>query len=179
MAALSGKARGGVASKRQTARGSGFSQGSVSGSPSLIDQADDLALLRETVQLLFGEDERAVIGNLEHAPAGRLERQVADLAPVGADKLFRQTDGVRQVVSDDAELNGDIHVMPPAIKCCIYSSMELLIAAPPAGRSAARRRVRGPAGECCRHRSLSNHCNNEAQDVVERMDVTIWSREVP
>src|SRR4051794_22883241 len=80
MAALSGKARGGVARKRQTARGSGFSQGSVGGSPSLIDQADDLALLRETVQLLFGEDERAVIGNLEHAAAGRLQGQVGDLA---------------------------------------------------------------------------------------------------
>ena len=95
----------------------------------LIDQADDLALLRETVQLLFGEDERAVVGNLEHAAAGRLQAQVGDLAPVGADKLFRQTDGVRQVVSDDAELNGDLHVIPPVIKYCIYSSMELLIAA--------------------------------------------------
>jgi len=115
-----------LARQRQKARGSGVSQGSVNGSRSRIDQADDLALLRETVQLLFGEDERAVIGNLEHAAASRLQRQVGDLAPVGADKLFRQTDGVRQVVSDDAELNGDIHVMPPAIKCCRYSSMELL-----------------------------------------------------
>jgi hypothetical protein len=129
MAALSGKAIAGLARKRQKARGSGFRQGSVNGLPSLIDQTDDLALLRETVQLLFGEDERAVIGHLEHAAAGRLQRQVGDLASVGADKLFRQTDGVRQVVSDDAELNGDIHVMPPAIKCCIYSSMELLSAA--------------------------------------------------
>jgi len=98
----------------------------LGGSAPLIDQADDLALLRETVQLLFGEDERAVVGDLEHTAAGRLQGQVADLAPVGADKLFRQTDGIRQVVSDDAELNGDIHVMPPAIKCCRYSSMELL-----------------------------------------------------
>jgi hypothetical protein len=140
IAALSGKASTGLARKRHKVRGSGSSQRSVSGSPSLIDQVDDLAPLRETVQLLFGEDERAVIGNLEHATAGRLQGQVVDLAPVGADKLFRQTDGVRQVVSDDAELNGDIHVMPPAIKCCIYSSMELLIAAPQTGR---RRRQTG------------------------------------
>ena len=106
----------------------------LGGSPSLIDQADDLALLWETVQLLFGEDERAVVGHLEHTAAGRLQGQVVDLAPVGADKLFRQTDGVRQVVSDDAELKGDIHVIPPEIKCCIYSSMKSLIAAPHAGR---------------------------------------------
>ena len=108
----------------------------LGGSPSLIDQADDLALLRETVQPFFGEDELAVIGNLEHAAAGRLQGQVVDLAPVGADKLFRQTDGVRQVVSDDAELDGDVHVMPPAIKCCIYSSMKTLTAATHARRQA-------------------------------------------
>jgi hypothetical protein len=172
-----GEAVTGVARKRQTAPG--FSQGSANGSPSLIDQADDLALLWETVQLLFGEDERAVIGHLEYAAAGRLQGQVGDLAPVGADKLFRQTDGVRQIVSDDAELNGDVHVMPPVIKYCSYSSMGLLKAATRAGRSAARRRVRGPAGEYCRHRSLPNHRNNEAQDMVEHVNVTIWSREVP
>src|SRR5437764_11902188 len=49
----------------------------LSTSSPLIDQADDLALLRETVQLLFGEDELAVVGNLEHAAAGRLQAQVS------------------------------------------------------------------------------------------------------
>ena len=109
----------------------------LGGSPSLIDQADDLALLREPVQLLLGEDERAVIGHLEYAAAGRLQGQVGDLAPVGADKLFRQTDGVRQVVSEDAELNGDLHVMPPVIKYCIYSSMGSASLRPMAGDSPA------------------------------------------
>ena len=108
----------------------------------MIDQADDLALLRETIQLLFGEDELAFIGDLEHAAAGRLQGQVGDLAPIGADKLFRQTDGIRQIVSDDAELNGDIHVLPPAIKYCTYSSTRALHGCDPR-RPSDRRQATG------------------------------------
>src|SRR5437762_9040571 len=44
------------------------------------------------------------------------------------------------------------------------------MAATRAGRSAARRRARGPAGKC-RHLCVPNHRQNEAQYVVERVNV--------
>ena len=78
----------------------------------LVDQGDDLALVGETVKALFGEDQLTVKGDLEDAAAGRLQVEVLDLASVGVYQVFRQTDGIRQVVSHGAELYGDVHYAP-------------------------------------------------------------------
>ncbi len=76
----------------------------------LIDKLEHLALLRETVEALLGEDQLAVVRDLEDTSAGGLEVEVLDLASVGVDKLFRQTDGIGCVVSNDAELDRDFHM---------------------------------------------------------------------
>ena len=76
---------------------------------SLVDQRHDLALFREAIEAFLGEDQLTVIRDLEHAAAGGLQVEVFDLAPVGMDKLFRQADGIRGVVSNDAKLDCDIH----------------------------------------------------------------------
>ena len=75
----------------------------------LVDQRHNLTLFRETIEAFLGEDQFAAVCYLERAAAGGLQVEVFDLTPIGMDKLFRQTDGIRGIVSNDAELDCDIH----------------------------------------------------------------------
>jgi hypothetical protein len=76
---------------------------------SLVDQRHDLTLLRETIEAFLGKDQFTVGCYLEHAATSGLQVEVFDLTPIGMDKLFRQTDGIRSIVSNDAELDRNIH----------------------------------------------------------------------
>lgn len=76
---------------------------------SLVDQRDNLALLGEAIEAFLGEDQLAVVRDFEHTATGGLQVEVFDLTSIGMDKLFRQTDGIGGVVSNDAELDRDIH----------------------------------------------------------------------
>jgi len=79
---------------------------------SLVDQRDNLALLGEAIEAFLGEDQLAVVRDFEHAATGGLKVEVFDLTSIGMDKLFRQTDGIRGIVSNDAKLDRDIHSVP-------------------------------------------------------------------
>ncbi len=82
----------------------------AAGSSPPVDDRRDLTLLGKTVETFLGENQVAVVDDLEDTPARGLEIEVLDLAAVGVDKLFRQTDGIGGIVSNDAELDRDVHL---------------------------------------------------------------------
>jgi hypothetical protein len=71
----------------------------------LLDQRWYLTQVRESTETLLGEDQRAVELYLEHAPAARVQAEITDGAPIFVDQLFRQTDGIGEVASNDAKLD--------------------------------------------------------------------------
>lgn len=74
----------------------------------LAHQLHDLSRLRVPPGGLLGVDQLAVHDDLEGARAARDEPEVAEDRRPAAEDLVRQTDGTGDVVSGDAELDGDV-----------------------------------------------------------------------
>jgi hypothetical protein len=77
-----------------------------------VEDAADLALLREAAGRELGEDERVVLLHLEAASIGRDQDQGFDVALETLEQLLRQTDGPGLVVSDRAVADLDVHGFP-------------------------------------------------------------------
>jgi len=78
-------------------------------SQGVFDQPQDLARLRVASQPLLGEDPAPIHVHLEYAARGLDELDFG--VRVGLPNLGRQTGGPRLVVSNDAVLDGHMHIV--------------------------------------------------------------------
>jgi hypothetical protein len=87
-------------------------------SDALTHEADDLAGVGVAADGRLGEDQLAVEGDLEPTLGRGLEGQVGDQRSPAVEQFVRQTDGTGNVVSGDAEFDGEVvpgieHRTPP------------------------------------------------------------------
>jgi len=72
----------------------------------LLEQRGQLTLVGEPLLLLLAEDERAVQRHLEDPFGPRLQLHPGDDRGIAVEDVGRRTDGPFQIVSGDAELDG-------------------------------------------------------------------------
>jgi hypothetical protein len=90
----------------------GLAESAEDGGLVAVEDAVDLARLREAAGRELGEDEHVVLLHLEAASIGRDQEQGLDVALETLEQLFRQTDGPWLVVSDRAVADLDLHGFP-------------------------------------------------------------------
>lgn len=84
-----------------------------------LELCQNLAGLRAPAQLFLGEDRLAVGDDLEDAPGGGNQTHRRHIVFLGLEDLFRHTDGMGEIPSTGAELDGDLlhlpHRRPPGV----------------------------------------------------------------
>jgi hypothetical protein len=78
------------------------------GSDALLDECGDFTGLGVATNRSLGEEKRAIEGHLEAAFRGRQQLDTGDDRRPSRKQFVRQTDGARNVVSGDAELDLEV-----------------------------------------------------------------------